>query len=106
MVHEVAGARFRAAELPAGRVAVAFVADWCGYCHRFLRHFRRLPEAWVVDVSDEDDPLWDGLPIRSVPTVIVFEDGVPHERWAGVLGEAHVAEVRSALSGSASSCAP
>lgn len=98
MVHQVDGARFRPSDLPPGRVAVMFTADWCGYCRRFYAHFKQLREGWVVDISDEEDPLWDHLGIRVVPTVVLFEDGEPKRRWAGVLAEHHVAQMRSALS--------
>ena len=106
VVHEVEGARFRPAELPAGKVAVMFAADWCGFSRRFLPHFRRIREGWVVDISDEDDPLWDDLDIHVVPTVILFQDGVPTRRWAGVLGEGAAAQVESALSGDLASSRP
>lgn len=99
MVKQVDGARFRPSDLPPGRAAVMFAADWCGFCRRFYPHFKRLQEGWVVDISDEDDPLWDDLRIDVVPTVILFEDGVPTRRWAGVLGEGVVQQVQSALSG-------
>ena len=104
--HEVAGERFSASQLPAGRVAVMFTADWCRYCRGFLRHFARVPGGWVVDISEEENALWDDLAIQSVPTVILFEDGKPGRRWAGVLGEDHALQVQSALSEGASSSAP
>lgn len=75
-----------------------FTADWCGYCHRFYAHYKTLRDGIVVDISDEDDPLWDRLAIDVVPTVIVFEGGVPVKRWAGVLGVRHVHEIQTALS--------
>jgi thiol-disulfide isomerase/thioredoxin len=97
MVHQVDGARFRASDLPAGRVAVMFCADWCGYCHRFTPHFKKLRDAWIVDVSDEDDPLWDVHALRVVPTVIVFQDGAQAARWEGVLAAHHVDQIEAAL---------
>lgn len=97
MVNQVAASRFLASDLPQGRVAVMFTADWCGYCRPFLRHFKRIHQAWVVDASDDDDPVWDTLRIRVVPTVILFQDGVPLKRWEGVLGEGHVLEIEAAL---------
>jgi thiol-disulfide isomerase/thioredoxin len=97
MVHQVAGEKFRASDLPAGRVAVMFTADWCGYCHRFNGHFKRLRDAWVVDVSDEDDPLWDIHGLHVVPTVIVFRDGVEVQRWQGVLSGHHVDQIEATL---------
>lgn len=99
MVNQVDGARFRPSDLPAGRVAVMFGADWCGFSRRFYPHFKRIQDGWVVDISDEDDPLWDALRIEVVPTVILFEDGVPKKRWAGVLGEDAAQQVQSDLSG-------
>lgn len=97
MVNQVPGERFRASDLPAGRTAVLFTADWCGYCHRFLVHFKRLRHAWVVDVSDEDDPLWEIHRIQVVPTVLVFEDGREVRRWQGVLSAHHVDQIEETL---------
>lgn len=101
VVHQADGARFLASDLPPGRVAVCFCADWCGYCHRFLPHLKRIRDAWVVDVSDEEVPAWEAFDISVVPTVVVFEDGVPVKRWAGVLGEHHVGQVEAFLRGAA-----
>lgn len=97
MVHQVDGARFVASDLPPGRVAVLFTADWCGYCHLFFPHFKRIQQGWVVDLSDDDAPAWNAFAVRVVPTVVVFEDGVATKRWAGVLGAAHVAQIEAAL---------
>lgn len=96
-MREVAGDRFKADELPPGLVPVLFCADWCGYCHRFLPHFRKLPDGIAVDISDEDDPLWDTLGIRVVPTVVLFRDRAPVRQWAGVLAAHHVDQIREAL---------
>lgn len=97
MVLQVPGREFRASDLPAGRVAVMFTADWCGYSHRFYPHFKRFREGWIVDVSDEDDPLWDIHRLRVVPTVLLFENGVETRRWEGVLGATHADQIAEAL---------
>lgn len=97
-MREVDGHAFSASQLPAGRVAVMFTADWCGYCQRFLPQFRRASPAWLVDLSEEDEPAWDDHHIAVVPTVIVFQDGAEVRRWSGVLKEAHAAEIVGALS--------
>ena len=99
MVQQVDGARFAAGDLPPGRAAVLFTADWCGYCHQFYPHFKRIQQGIVVDLSDDDAPAWDAFAVRVVPTVIVFHDGAPVRRWAGVLGRAHVEEIEAALKG-------
>jgi len=91
------GARFDASALPAGRTAVLFFADWCGYCQRFTPLFQRIPDAWIVDVSDEDLPVWETYDITVVPTVIMFQDGDPVKKWAGALGGEHVEQVEDAL---------
>ena len=96
-MREVPGEAFKASDLPPGKVAVLFCADWCGYCHRFLPHFRKVPGGIAVDVSDEDLPLWDEHDLRVVPTVILFEDRVPKRQWAGVLAAHHVDQIRDAL---------
>lgn len=96
-MREVPGEAFKASDLPPGKVAVLFCADWCGYCHRFLPHFRKVPGGLAVDVSDEDLPLWDAYDLRVVPTVILFEDGKPTRQWAGVLAAHHVDQIRDAL---------
>jgi len=88
--------------LPAGRQAVLFCAGWCGYCTRFYPHFKALQQGFVVDVSDEEDSLWDLHELRVVPTVIVFQDGVEAKRWEGVLKAADAGEIRASLSGGTS----
>jgi len=97
MVKEVAGERFHPVDLPPGRTAVLFEADWCGYCRRFRHHYKRLREGWIVDISDEDDPLWDTYRIHVVPTVLVFEGGEPVARWEGVLAAHHVDQIEARL---------
>lgn len=70
---------------------VVFVADWCGYCRRFLRnvepHAASFPVPVVTaDVSDEEDPLWDDCSVRVVPTMILYRDGEPVWRADGRVG--------------------
>ena len=98
MLREVAGDKFQPGDLPRGRVAVLFCADWCGYCTRFLPLFKQLPAGVMVDVSDEDLPAWDDYSIAVVPTVLLFVDGEPQERrWEGVLKAKHMDEIVAAL---------
>jgi len=39
-----------------------------------------------VDISDDDNPLWEMFGISIVPTVVVFKDGQPVFRRDGVQG--------------------
>jgi thioredoxin-like negative regulator of GroEL len=99
VVREVPGSKWRASDLPKGRALVLFTADWCGHCRRFEPLFKKLRDQWMVDISDEEDPLWDALGIHIVPTVILFEDGVPTRRWAGALGASHMDDIRAVFEG-------
>lgn len=75
-----------------GVVAVAFLADWCPFCHAFEPRFAGLtPGAparlLVADMTSEDSPLWERFRIEVVPTVIVFRGGSAVFRVDGVAGE-------------------
>jgi len=39
-----------------------------------------------MDLSDDDNPLWDTFSIEVVPTIIVFRDGKPEFRRDGFFG--------------------
>ena len=68
-----------------------FQAEWCAFCRRFYPEFaaalngKRIPWA-EVDISKDEDPLWETFDISVVPTVIVFKDGQPIFRRDGLLG--------------------
>ena len=89
-----------------GTWAVAFLATWCGYCRSFAPQFASLANGRVhlatADLSHDEDPLWDLLGIEFVPTVIVFRDGAPVQRFdarpAEGLGPADLERMRTVLS--------
>ncbi len=70
-----------------GTWAIAFLADWCGYCREFAPEFASLGSEHVHlavgDVSQYSSPLWDLFGVEVVPTVIVFRDGRPVHRFDG-----------------------
>jgi thioredoxin 1 len=68
-----------------------FFADWCPHCVRYLPAFERHPgragvELVQVDISDENDPLWDEFEIEVVPSLLLFKGGRLAGRVDGVLG--------------------
>jgi thioredoxin len=74
-----------------GTWIVAFLADWCPFCQRFLPTFSALPpqkgfRLAVGDVTAEESPLWDDLHLDVVPTVLVFHEGRVVFRVDGILG--------------------
>jgi len=74
-----------------GTWIIAFVADWCPFCHRFLPQFSTLESTpgfriATGDVTSEESRLWDEFRIDVVPTLIVFRGGVPIFRIDGILG--------------------
>jgi len=75
-----------------GRVAVAFLADWCPFCRAFEPEFARIaagaPERFLVaDLTSEESPLWERFRVEIVPTVVVFDSGRAVFRADGVAGE-------------------
>lgn len=85
-------ADFDGARLKRGTAAVVFVADWCGFCKRFLRDHAGLLASFpvpflVADASDDDvSPLWDAFGFHVVPTIALFRDGELVWKKNGVLG--------------------
>jgi thioredoxin 1 len=87
-----------------GTRAVAFLAEWCGFCRDFGPQFAEIgtrPQLAVADLTDLNSPLWEEFEVQVVPTVVVFRDGRPVLRRDGVAGEglsaADLAAIRRAL---------
>ena len=76
-----------------GLVLVDFWATWCGPCRMFAPIFERVAgkhlDAKFLKVDTEAERgLAMGLQIQSIPTLMVFRDGVLLYRDAGALPEA------------------
>ncbi|MGD1099594.1 MAG: thioredoxin family protein [Thermoplasmata archaeon] len=81
-----------------GTWVVAFLADWCPFCRRFLPPFSALSgekgfRTAIGDVTSEESPLWEDFQIEVVPTLVVFREGRPVFRADGVLGSGLPPEV-------------
>jgi thioredoxin 1 len=78
--------------LDSRNVLAVFYATWCPFCRRFLPIFESImmkrtnPQAALVDISDEDNPLWEPFEVEVVPTLVGFGDGVALVRKDGVAG--------------------
>ncbi len=68
-----------------------FLTEWCPFCRQFYPEFETALNSkgirWAeVDISDDEDLLWETFDINVVPTIIIFKDGQPIFRKDGVLG--------------------
>jgi thiol-disulfide isomerase/thioredoxin len=66
-----------------GRILVFLYAEWCPFSRNAFHNLDSLRPSsckiFRIDLSDEDNPLWNSLKIRRIPTLIVFDDG--KELW-------------------------
>ena len=77
-------------------VLVDFYADWCGPCRLLAPILEEIAEEadgefrvakLDVDTNTQTPTTYD---IQSIPTLILFKDGEPVERWTGVAPKAQI----------------
>jgi len=88
--------RFEETVMKDGIVLVDFWAEWCGPCRQFGPIFEKAatehPDAVFAKVDTEAQPALSGaLGIRSIPTLMIFRDGIQVYSRPGAL-PAHVLE--------------
>ncbi len=65
--------------LRSGKILVFFYAEWCPFCRGAFRNLNSLHpvsyKVFKVDLSDEENPIWNFLNISRIPTLIAFDSG-------------------------------
>lgn len=83
-----------------GITVVDWWAPWCGPCKSFAPTFEAVaaahPEAVFGKVNTEDNPsLGSAFQIRSIPTLMIFRDGIMVFNQAGMLPKKVLEDVLS-----------
>jgi thioredoxin 1 len=81
-----------------GIVLIDFWAGWCGPCLRFAPVFERVseehPEAVFAKVDTEDQQeLAAKYGVTSIPTLVIYRDGIPVFGQPGALPEAALQDI-------------
>lgn len=73
-----------------GLTLMDFWAEWCGPCQMMLPRLEELANS-IGDKAtiakhnvDSDSEIPSSMRIMSIPTMILFKDGQPVEKWVGV----------------------
>ncbi len=67
---------------------IFFYSEWCPFVRKSFRLLKSLEKSqsrvFRVDLSDENNPLWDSLNIKVIPTLIGFDGGKEFWRANGI----------------------
>lgn len=84
-----------------GLVLVDFWANWCPPCHAYAPTIEKVAAAWAGKVKvvklevDENPKMAEKFGILSLPTTMLFKNGVVVEQMIGVQPETHLSEIVS-----------
>lgn len=87
---EITGSNFQETVEKEGLVLLDFWAEWCGPCKRFGPIFEEVSEQHSDIVfgkidTEENQDLAAALQIQSIPTLMMFRDGILLARESGLL---------------------
>lgn len=72
-----------------GLVVIDFYANWCGPCKAFGPIFeetsKEITDVKFVKVNVDESTISREFKVMSIPTVILFKDGVVTDRFVGVM---------------------
>ena len=81
-----------------GKVLVDFYADWCGPCRMMTPIIEEVAEELKDELKvfkvnvDNNQELAIKYDVMSIPTIIVFENGVPKKTFIGVTDKNEILE--------------
>ena len=89
---------FKDAVEKGGIVFIDWWADWCGPCKAFAPVYERVAEAnpditFAKIDTDQEQELAAAFNIRSIPTLMIFRDGIPLFAQPGALPQQAVEEL-------------
>ena len=92
------GENFKSAVEKGGILFIDWWADWCGPCKAFAPVYEKVaeenPDITFAKVdTDKEQQLAAAFGIRSIPTLMIFRDGVPLFAQPGALPESDLEEL-------------
>lgn len=88
-IEEITSTDFDSA-IAIGVTVVDCYAKWCQPCQRMLKILPKFAESYSDKIKfykldvDENKELCDNLNVESIPTFIIYKDGIEVYRWDGI----------------------
>ena len=80
-------------EIKDGVVLVDFYADWCGPCQRIGRILEEMDNEKILKINtDEHQELAVSFGVMSIPTMILFKNGVEVSKKVGLMSKEELTE--------------